>query len=61
MTGINRYEGGLHMSQNTAIGIVQQYAVMPAALPTKIRNILLDIVTTTMQEDTLACLSKYIK
>lgn len=49
------------MSQNTAIGIVQQYAVMPAALPTKIRNILLDIVTTTMQEDTLACLSKYIK
>ena len=39
------------MSQNTAISIVQQYAVTPAVLPTKIRDTLLDIVTATMQED----------
>lgn len=40
------------MKQNTAIGVVQLYAVTPAVLPTKIRDGLLDIVTATVQENT---------
>ena len=40
------------MKQNTAIGVVQLYAVTHAVLPTKIRDSLLDIVTATVQENT---------
>ena len=40
------------MKQNSAIDVVQLYAVTPAVLPTKIRDGLLDIVTATVQENT---------